>query len=410
MFAGTLAPLPDFTLIRGGEVFAPELLGRREILCAGDRILAIGEDLQVAAAPLGHVEVIDAKGMFVVPGFIDQHLHFIGGGDFEGPLGRVPELHQSWITSGGVTTAIGIMGIDMEFKNLHGLLVKANELERSGLSTYIYTGSFALPSPYLTSSVRADITLIDKVIGVKAAISENVYPNLDFNLLAELGAQVRFARNMTGKAAVIHCHIGRNPTRLKPLFDLLEATQLPIDQLAPTHLNRREPDTMAHAVEFAKLGGSIDFSCNMSRRSGSITGINPDEAVRIALDAGVPLAQITLSSDANVSMPVLMADDRIVSLHNAPPTILHREFGHVLRTNSLSLEQGLPLITSNVARVLRLDHRKGSIKVRYDADIVFLDDELRVDTVIAGGRVLVRGRKVVVSGPFEQRDPSLCNF
>jgi beta-aspartyl-dipeptidase (metallo-type) len=97
-------------------------------------------------------------------------------------------------------------------------------------------------------------------------------------------------------------------------------------------------------------------------------------------------------------------------LHNAPPTILHREFVHVLRTNSLSLEQGLPLITSNVARVLRLDRRKGSIKARYDADIVFLDDELRVDTVIARGRMLVRGRKVVVSGPFEQRDPSLCSF
>ena len=85
---------------------------------------------------------------------------------------------MSWITEGGVTTAVGIMGIDMEFKGLHGLLVKARELERSGLTTFIYTGAFPVPSPYLTQSVRADIVLIDKVLGVKVAIAEDTYPNL----------------------------------------------------------------------------------------------------------------------------------------------------------------------------------------------------------------------------------------
>jgi beta-aspartyl-dipeptidase (metallo-type) len=410
MFEARLPGLPPFVLVKGGNVFAPEALGRQDILCTGERILAIGTKVDESAAAIGQVEIVDAAGMAVVPGFIDQHLHFLGGGDFEGPLGRVPELHLSWITSGGVTTAIGIMGIDMEYKNLHGLLVKARELERSGMTTFIYTGSFALPSPFLTSSVRADITLIDKVIGVKVAIAEDVYPNLDFNLLAELGGQLRLARNLTGKAAVMHCHIGRNPKRLKPIFDLLEVTQLPIDQVAPTHLNRREPNTLEHALEFARLGGSIDFTCVMSKRSGSLTGLNPDEAVRQILDAGIGLEQITLSSDANVSMPVLLQDDRVVSLHNAPPTILHRELIHVMRTNKLTLEQTLPLVTTNVAKKLRIDHHKGSIRVGMDADLVFLDGDLRVDTVIARGRVVIRGGRVMVAGPFEVRDPSFCNF
>lgn len=394
-----------FTVVRGGEVFAPEPLGPKEILISGERILDIGEGFADKARSLGGAHVIDAGGKKIVPGFIDQHLHFLGGGDFEGPLGRVPELHLSWITGGGVTTAVGIMGIDMEFKGLHGLLVKARELERSGLTTFIYTGAFPVPSPYLTSSVRADIVLIDKVLGVKVAIAEDTYPNLFMPHLAQLAGELRLAAGISGKAAVMHCHIGRNARRLQPLFELLDQVGLSIRQIVPTHVNRRDPVMMEHAVRFAKLGGIIDFSANLSQRSGSVTGRNPDEAVRHVLDAGVPLEQITLSSDANVSMPVLDGQENAIGLHNASPRILHREWLHTIRTNRLSLPQALPLVTANVARVLGIADRKGSLAPGKDADIVFLTDDLMVDTVIARGRTLVRDERAVVTGPFEEPGP-----
>ena len=390
-----------FTVVRGGQVFAPAALGAPEILISGDRILAIGQGLEARAKSLGAVEVIDAAGMAIVPGFVDQHLHFLGGGDFEGPLGRVPELHASMITRGGVTTAVGIMGIDMDGKTLHALLVKAHELDRVGLTTYIYTGSFRIPSPYLTSSVRADIVLIDKVLGVKVALAEDTYPNLFLPEFAKIAGEVRLAAGMSGKRAVIHAHIGRNAKRLQPIFDLLAEVNLAVTQIVPTHVNRHTPDTLEHAVKFAKLGGTVDLSSNLSKRSGSITGMNPDEAYRRLRDAGVPPEQITLSSDANVSMPILDCDDHHVGLHNAPPSILHRELVHVIRTNKLDLDQALPLVTTNVARVLGIERRKGSIAVGLDADLVFLDRDLAVDTVVARGRVMVRGGEPLVKGPFE---------
>src|SRR5262249_35443167 len=187
---------------------------------------------------------------------------------------------------------------------------------------------------------------------------------------------------ISGKAAVMHCHTGRNALRLGPLFDLLDHVGLPIRQIVPTHVNRRDPDMLEQAVRFARMGGTLDFSSNLSRRSGSITGLNPDEAVRHVLDAGVPLGQLTLSSDANVSMPVLDGQDRSVGLHNASPRILHREWLHIVRTNRLSLPQALPLVTANVARVLGIDDRKGSLAPGKDADLVLLTEGLMVDTVV----------------------------
>ncbi|MBI3706464.1 MAG: beta-aspartyl-peptidase [Proteobacteria bacterium] len=399
-----------FKVIRGGEVFGPAPLGRREILVAGERILGIGEGFADKAKALGPVDVIDATGRSVVPGFIDQHMHFLGGGDGEGPLGRVPELHVSWITAGGVTTAVGIMGIDMEYKGLHGLLVKARELDRLGLSTYIYTGAFEVPSPYLTSSVRADIVLIDKVIGVKVAIAEDTYPNLSLEQLARLAGQLRLAANISGKAAVMHCHTGRNPKRMQPLFDLLDAVNLPIAQILPTHLNRHTPAYLEHAIRWAKLGGNIDFSAILTRRTGSVNGIGVDEAVQQVIAAGVGLEQITMSSDANVSMPVLSPEDHVIGLRNTSPGVLHREWKRVVHTNKLTLAQALPLVTANPARVLRLDDRKGTLRPGMDADIVLLTDALAVDTVICRGKVMVAGGQAVVKGPFEERDSSYIPF
>ena len=59
---------PTFTLVRGGQVFAPAALGAPEILISGERILAVGENLESRATSLGRVDVLDASGMSVVPG------------------------------------------------------------------------------------------------------------------------------------------------------------------------------------------------------------------------------------------------------------------------------------------------------------------------------------------------------
>jgi 5-methylthioadenosine/S-adenosylhomocysteine deaminase len=66
------------TLIRGGTVLSldPELgdLEQGDVLVEDDRILAVGRDLSN-----GEVEVIDASGMIVMPGFVDSHRHIWEG-------------------------------------------------------------------------------------------------------------------------------------------------------------------------------------------------------------------------------------------------------------------------------------------------------------------------------------------
>jgi 5-methylthioadenosine/S-adenosylhomocysteine deaminase len=66
------------TLVRGGTVLSidPEIgdLATGDVLIEGDRIVAVGPALSD-----GEVEVIDATGMIVMPGFVDSHRHIWEG-------------------------------------------------------------------------------------------------------------------------------------------------------------------------------------------------------------------------------------------------------------------------------------------------------------------------------------------
>ena len=58
-------------LIRGGTVVNADVSRRADVLVEGERIVAVGENLE---APAG-AEIVDAGGALVMPGGIDPHTH-----------------------------------------------------------------------------------------------------------------------------------------------------------------------------------------------------------------------------------------------------------------------------------------------------------------------------------------------
>ncbi len=374
---------PVFHRIRTSALYAPASFGACELIVGAGKVLALGADLSVMAQAVSAIDIV-ATGK-VVPGLIDQHIHITGGGDGDGPLARMPELSFDAIASAGITTAVGILGSEIEAKNLNQLLRKANELERAGLTTFIYTGAMSLPAPYLTSSVRSDVVLIDKVIGAKSAIAERIYPNLDFAALAALAGELLQARANSGKASVLHLHVGRLKAGLHSLFKLIEALDFPIEMAVPTHINRQPQMTplFEQGLRFARDGGTIDFTCCLGPLDNLPVGMDVVEAVKRSLDAGVPLDRVTLSGDAGVSVP-----DGAGGMRAVPPSILFRDIRRLVHEAGLPWEAALLPATVNPARVLGLAGRKGTIAAGADADLLFLDQDDRIAAVMAGGRFI----------------------
>ena len=77
-------------LLKNANVYAPEPLGHKDILIVGEKICSMGEDLRIYEN-LPDVEVFDLEGKYVIPGYIDKHVHITGGGGEKGPVSRVTE-------------------------------------------------------------------------------------------------------------------------------------------------------------------------------------------------------------------------------------------------------------------------------------------------------------------------------
>ena len=389
-----------FKLIRQGHLFSPEDRGLVDILICGEKIARIDKDLSHLGKQL-EAEVISAEGRVVSPGFIDQHVHFLGGGDYEGPSGGTTDIQFSSLTRSGITTAVGCLGSDDTARNMLDLMRRAMDLDKLGITTYLYTGSFNVPCPTLTGSVRCDVMMVEKILGVKFAVSEAMASLASLAEMAEAAKDAYLGGLISGKRGLTHVHVGKKPDRMEPLFELMKLTDIPIPYFVPTHINRLTPNVMEHALRFLKMGGTADMSAIMSPETGSPTSLRADLALEKFLKAGIGMEQLTLSSDGNVSMPIFDEKGNKVGLFNAGADHLYRMFVRIAKDGKIPFSDCLKLVTTNVARVLGIESRKGSVKAGKDADLILFKKDYEIDTVLARGQVMVKEGKETVRGPFE---------
>ena len=226
-------------LLRNADLYDPLPKGRASLLIGGERILWIGDELELPAT-LG-VTVRDLEGRRVIPGLIDCHVHLTGGGGEAGMHTRVPPLQLSRLTGGGVTTAIGLLGTDDTVRSTAELVASARGLIAEGMSAWCYTGGYHLPPATLTGSVRADIAHIDLILGVgELAISDHRSSQPTLDELLRIAGDAHVGGLMTGKAGIVHLHVGDGERGLELVRRALGESELPPSVFNPTHVNRRK--------------------------------------------------------------------------------------------------------------------------------------------------------------------------
>jgi len=385
-------------LIKNIEVFKPDFLGKKDILIAGGKIIAIENVIDVKSLKNMNITVIDGAGKKAIPGLIDAHAHIAGAGGEGGPSTRTPEMQLSQMLDGGITTIIGCLGTDGFTRSLETLLMKVKALRVEGVSAWMYTGAYQIPTPTILGDVGKDISLIEEVIGVgEIAISDHRSSCPTTNELIRLTEHARVGGMLGGKAGIVNIHMGDAKKPFQPIYDAVAQSQLKLTQFYPTHCTRNK-----YIFEDAKIfgkNGFIDLTAS-SYPYDTENETKPSRAIIELMMAGVPLEHITITSDGNGSLPNFDKEGHLTSIDMGLPKSIFTELTDTVTLEKLPLEKAVRVVTSNVADILKLVN-KGRLEPGKDADVVILDKEWQISDLVAHGELMTYSYKRMKKGTYE---------
>ncbi len=383
-------------LIRNAHIFTPGDFGLGHILVAAGQIVYIGKSPPDLNKDLLQSDT-DLQGARLAPGLIDGHTHTTGGGGEAGFSTRVPAVLLSDFTSAGVTSVIGLLGTDDTTRSTSSLIAQTYALREEGLNAWCYTGGYHYPLTTLTGSARSDIVHIECIIGVgELAISDHRSSQPQFEEIVRVASEAHVAGLMTGKAGIVHLHLGDGERGLSMIERALKETEIPARVFNPTHVNRKKA-LFEEACALSQQGVFVDLTAFPA--SDDDDTWSAEDAWQHYIEAGCPPEKITISSDGGGCLPVFDTEGELLSLDYGRSIALSNCLAELLK-RGLKLDQILPTMTSNPANLLKLKG-KGQISPGADADLLVLDDEHNVQDVMVNGKWHIRNQKAVIKGNFE---------
>ena len=378
-------------VLRGGRVIDPaqKLNGIHDVAVKDGRIAAVLPSITPASAR----ETIDVSGKLVLPGLIDTHAHV-----FEYVTGRFGlEADMCGIRS-GVTTLIDQGGPScMTLPAFREFVVNAKKSRCVAfLSSYLVGGmeGHFYPALYKPDCVDVDAT-------VKAAL-ENRDIVKGFKAHAELGGFARWGIEVIKLSAQIaktanlplYIHFGQlwalpdtGPNGVDPDTILEQVVPLlkPGDIIA--HPFTRHPGGFVNRQ--GKLHPIVKQALAMGLKTDVGHGSHFSyKMARIALDAGV--VPDTLGADMhgyNTRVPRAAsgAPNPLAGTPTEHPDKEHMFFGQTrfslvsamtsMLALGLTIEQIVPMVTTNPAKMIGMEKELGSMRSGSEADISVLHDE-----------------------------------
>ena len=199
---------------------------------------------------------------------------------------------------------------------------------------------------------------------------------------------------MTGKAGIIHLHLGDGERGLSLVREAIASAEIPARTYNPTHVNRRR-ELFDEACELTKLGCWIDVT---AFETGDV-GYEPAAALLRYMQGDFPQDKLTISSDGGGCLPCFDHHGHMTKMDFASSTSMTEVFYQLL-DDGINLERFLPFFTSNVAALLNFAH-KGNLNIGSDADLIVLDQANRINHVMAQGQWHIFANEIIKKGSFE---------
>lgn len=385
--------------ITNGKVITPfKIIPNGTVLIEGGKITAVSaKDIAV-----DDVEIIDADGHYISPGFIDIHVHGGGGYDFmdgdgEGFL-KIAELHAQYGTTSMVPTTLTSEKEHLiETLNLYEQAHKNNTKGAQFLGLHLEGPYFAMnqrgaqdpryirdpdPEEYQEILQRADL-----IARWSAAPERN--GAMEFGrYLREKGVLAAIAHTdaiyeevveavENGYTLSTHLYSGMSGVTRKNAFryaGVVESSLL-MDEI--------DVEIIADGVHLPAPLLKLIYKVKGPYKTALIT-----DAMRAA---GMPEGESILGNK-KTGLRVIV-EDNVAKLPDKTAfagsvATADRLVRNMVQMADVPLLHAVLMMSTTPARIMGVGERKGSLLAGMDADIVLFDDNIHIQKTIIGGTVL----------------------
>lgn len=386
-------------LILNGRVIARDkIFDNGSVLVGGGKITAVSESRLDAPG----AAIIDAKGQYVSPGFIDIHVHGGGGHDFmDNSATGYLEIAKMHARHG--TTAMFPTTLSCEKTDLLDTLKVYEEADKLNIVGAQFMGTH-LEGPYFAMSQRGaqdpryirdpDPKEYHEILSQSKFIKR-------WSAAPELKGAIEFGKYMV-KNGILPA-IAHTDAIYEEVIEAFKAGYSLATHFysAMSGVSRRNAYRYAGVVESAYLIDDMDveiiadgihlpapllkliYKIKGPMRTALITdamraaGMPPGESILGGLKNGAKV----IVEDGVAKMPDRQSFAGSVATFDE----LVR---NMVKMADVPLVEAICMASHTPARIMKIDNKKGSLEVGKDADIVFFDDNINVSKTMVNGKII----------------------
>jgi N-acetylglucosamine-6-phosphate deacetylase len=378
-------------VLRGGRVVTPDGVRDADVIVRGQRIVAVDPP----SARGEEVEVVDLAGRWVLPGFVDLHVHGGGGAQCNtataDDVQRVARFHARHGTTSLLATTVAASVEDL-LAALRAMRAAAAAPAADGAEVL----GAHLEGPFLSPRwpgamdarhfVAPDLAVADRLLaggGVRM-----------LTLAPELRGALELVRVAAAAGVVVSMgHTGATYGEASAAVDAgARAATHVFNAMRPFH--HREPGVLGAALDLD--GVTCEVICD---------GVHVDAAAMRLLVRSKGPARIALVTDAIEATGLPDGDYRLgarpISVVGGRATLPESEtiagstltMARALRTAvelcGVAVEDAARMASTTPAELLGIADRKGLLAAGRDADVAILDPDLSLAGVLARGAWIV---------------------
>lgn len=337
--------------------------------------------------------VIDCKGLFVSPGFIDIHIHGAGGHDtMDGTFEAINEISKTICKYG--TTSFTPTTMTMSKEDILKSMMAIKKAKINGTDGAIVLGAH-LEGPFISPSAigaqNPNYLISPSYENFKSMTGDAMDAVVSITMAPEVEGAKELASVLSSKG--IRCSIGHTKATYEEAIDGIKCGFCHSTHLfnAMTGFTHREPGV---------VGATFDTDITTETISDGIHISYPSLRV-VYKQKGTDKTLLVTDAMCACGMP-----DGTYSLGGQPVTVksgaarlnngalagsiltLNKSIKNIHDNTNYPLYEIVKMASYNGAKYCRVDDKKGQIKENFDADLTIFDENIDVKMTIIGGKIV----------------------